>query len=109
MTRHRPRSGGRRPWATTDRRARLPPDWSRIRTKVLQRDDQQCTATQPDGTRCPATATEVDHVQRGDDHRPSNLTSLCHTHHAAKTAAEGHEEQRRRRFRDPPPHPGLLP
>lgn len=106
--RHRPRSGARRAWATSDRRARLPPDWSKIRDRVLQRDGHQCTFVLLDETRCPAAATEVDHVERGDDHRPANLASLCRAHHAAKTAAEGHEAQRARRYRDPPTHPGLI-
>jgi 5-methylcytosine-specific restriction protein A len=44
----------------------------------------------PDGT-CGEPATDVDHVLRkaaGGADDDSNLQSLCHSHHSAKTARE---------------------
>jgi len=80
-------SGG---WAGSDRRDRLPPDWSAIRAAVLRRDGYRCTRQTVLG-RCLGTATQVDHMVRGDDHRMENLTSLCGPHHAEKSSREGNE------------------
>jgi 5-methylcytosine-specific restriction protein A len=41
-----------------------------------------------DDTRCAEPGTDVDHVQRGQDHSLSNLQSLCVYHHRKKTAQE---------------------
>ena len=60
---------------------------------------------------CTARATDVDHVQRGDNHDVSNLQGLCHPHHAEKTQQEAREGARRRaeRIKRPPEqHPGLI-
>lgn len=102
-------------WQTSDRRARLPKDWARIRRVVLERDGGRCTWTdREDGqwTRCPAPATDVDHIRPGDDHSLENLRSLCGPHHDAKTAKEagrGRAKRRaeiRKRFRrEPEEHP----
>jgi 5-methylcytosine-specific restriction protein A len=96
-------------WTGSDRHDRLPPDWARRRARVLARDGRQCTHTRADtGLRCSAIATDVDHVEPGDDHSDSNLTSLCHHHHLRKSGAEGGRASRqpttKRRT-----HPGILP
>ena len=76
------------PWAGSTRSARLPANWrTTLRPFVLERDGYRCTVL-VDGVRCPEPATEVDHVTRGDDHRPENLRAICAPHHRAKTQAE---------------------
>lgn len=92
----------------------LPPGWRTTRHRILHRDQHQCTATLPDGTRCPTPATDVDHITPahlgGTDH-DTNLASLCDWHHQRKTAAEANAIPRPGRFqstrRPPEPHPGL--
>lgn len=100
-------SGG---WAGSTRAARLPANWPAIRQQVLDRDGRRCTAPTADG-RCPATATEVDHVQAmTDSHELADLQSLCHPHHQAKSSSEGGTAWAARRAagrRQPEAHPGL--
>lgn len=81
-------------WAGSNRSDRLPPNWRALRRFVLKRDEWRCTAID-DGVRCKQGATDVDHVDPGDDHSLGNLTSLCLFHHRAKTAAEGNAARRR--------------
>lgn len=69
------------PWQGSTRRARLPRNWNRVRATILHRDPT-CQAC---GT---APSTEVDHIQPGDNHHPSNLQGLCTNCHRAKTQAE---------------------
>ena len=101
-------------WAGSDRRSRLPADWPTIRKRILRRDGHRCTARMDDGRRCKAQATEVDHIRRGDDHRDSNLRSLCSWHHGKKSAQEGAQaswaKKRRieQKFNREERHPGLL-
>lgn len=101
-------------WQNSDRRSRLPADWPKRRRRVLIRDGHRCTHRSADGVRCSEPATDVDHIVPGDDHRESNLRSLCAGHHRAKSSAEGaraQAAQRRRidkRFRRTEDHPGLL-
>lgn len=96
-------------WDTTSaRKQQLPPDWQKRRRLVLKRDGHRCTWTDEHG-RCNARATDVDHNQPGDDHRLTNLRSLCAAHHKVKT---NDEAMRARgagpsRIRPKPPHPGL--
>jgi 5-methylcytosine-specific restriction protein A len=97
-------------WETdTPRRDRLPSRWTTIRAGVLTRDQWQCQLRY-DG--CQILATEVDHIQPGDDHTPANLQSVCARCHATKSAREGAEGRARvqqRSRRTPEPHPGALP
>ena len=86
-------------WKGSTRKARLPPDWPRRRAQVLARDNYRCFCGMP--------ATDVDHVVPGDDHRLSNLRSLCRAHHLQKSSKEGVSARKHRR-RPPEPHPGLL-
>jgi 5-methylcytosine-specific restriction endonuclease McrA len=101
-------------WEGSDRRSRLPADWPKRRLRVLRRDGGRCTALDEAGARCVETATDVDHVLPGDDHRESNLTSLCWWHHRQKSSREGAEarntkrRQNARRFNRTEAHPGLM-
>ncbi len=90
-------------WSGSDRRARLPADWSRVVVPRILARDPACQLGL-DG--CTGQSTEVDHRRRGDDHSDANLQGACRSCHAKKTAAEGHAAQHRR-TRTPPPHPGL--
>lgn len=98
---------GHHNWDTSDRRHTLPPGWDHIRARILKRDGYACTV-------CGHVATEVDHViphhAGGSDH-DDNLTSLCRTHHAAKSSLEGHDAMRQARAAARRPrlrHPGLM-
>ena len=82
-------------WETSDRRAGLPADWSARRGRVLQRDRGLC---QIRGPRCTRTATDVDHVRRGNNHDDENLQAVCRACHNGKTATES--AARKRQLRD---------
>jgi 5-methylcytosine-specific restriction protein A len=96
-------------WQGSQRRKTLPTNWRQLRATILKRDGHQCTWT-VNGHRCTNPATDVDHRNRhiqSDD--PSNLQSLCTTHHAHKTALEGNTERWRYRTKRPAEqHPGLI-
>lgn len=97
-------------WANSDRRARLPKDWPRIRRRIIRRDEGQCAAVYSTGERCVRTDVEVDHIVPGDDHSDTNLQCLCVWHHARKSAAEGGTASaltRVRTARPTPTHPAL--
>ena len=81
-------------WAGSTRSSRLPSNWQRIRQQVLTRDHHTCQACH--GTRCGNRRLEVDHIDRGDDHRLANLQTLGHDCHVAKTTAEAAEARRHR-------------
>jgi 5-methylcytosine-specific restriction protein A len=90
-------------WDTSNRRDTLPKGWDNLRARILTRDGHACTI-------CGHVANQVDHIVRGAGDHPDNLTSLCDTHHAAKSALEGHDAMRAiraRTHRTPPRHPGL--
>lgn len=76
-------------WAGSDRRSRLPANWSVLRKRILRRDGYQCTHRDEDGVRCTEIATDVDHIRPGDDHSELNLRSLCGGHHRKKSSSEG--------------------
>lgn len=68
----------------------LPRMWPAIRANVLRRDGFRCQQIREDtGEKCGAKATDVDHMGDRNDHRHSNLQSLCSYHHDQKTAAQG--------------------
>ena len=86
-----------------------------LREACLARDDNQCTATMRDGTRCKETRRlEADHIhgwQPGEQLTLDMLQTLCWWHHNKKTQ----EEAAAARKRNPVPrnrrrvqHPGLL-
>lgn len=101
-------------WQNSTRRDRLPPDWPQIRKRALRRDKYLCQWRIAPGELCEAYATDVDHKDRGDDHRLENLQSLCGPHHQAKSSSEGGEARAKKRreidqrFRRTEDHPGLL-
>lgn len=93
-------------WANSDRRKRLPANWgSWIRPHVLRRDGYRCRLAF-EGF-CIGTATEVDHIRRGDDHAMTNLQAACTPCHRHKSAVEGRAAQQSP-HRPPDKHPGLL-
>lgn len=98
-------------WESSARRKRLPRDWKKRRAFVAARANGQCEAMLHDGSRCPASGSECDHIERGDDHRAANLQWLCSWHHKRKTQSEARaalESVRRRRQPKTAPHPGLI-
>jgi 5-methylcytosine-specific restriction enzyme A len=76
-------------WVGSDRAARLPKGWAKIRKRIIRRDQGRCTARDSLGNRCTWPGTEVDHIEPGDDHSDANLRLLCTWHHARKSATEG--------------------
>lgn len=94
----------------SDRARRLPPDWHRIRARVLRRDNYRCQARMSTGYKCGEPANQVDHIEPGDNHDERNLQALCQWHHARKSSREGAAARRPRPSRTRPPeaHPGLL-
>lgn len=87
-------SGG---WKGSNRKAELPVDWPARRKECFDRDGWRCTYLLPNGSRCPARATDCDHVGPKWDHRLENLTSLCSDHHDEKSAQQGVEARAARR------------
>ena len=89
-------------WADSNRRRELPANWAKIRARVLKRDGGLCV-------KCGASANQVDHIGRSDNHRTENLQSLCFRCHQKKTAAKSVAIRKARaaaRFRPEEPHPG---
>ncbi|QMP84547.1 HNH endonuclease [Streptomyces phage Endor2] len=101
-------------WQNSNRRDRLPPDWFKIRARVLRRDGHTCTHRDANGIRCADLATDVDHIRPGDDHSMENLRALCSWHHGQKSGAEGaaakaaNWRRQNQKFRRSEDHPGLL-
>lgn len=109
-------------WNNSDRRSRLPSDWPKIRKQVFKRDSPngrdwrlaQCQWRMQGGGICGAQATEVDHINRGDDHSLINLQALCTSHHRRKSSSEGGVALRAKRrriskkFVRTESHPGLI-
>lgn len=96
-------------WASSNRRSELPPDWHKIRARILRRDGHRCTWIE-NGHSCGAPATDVDHVADPLDHSEANLRSLCDPHHKRKTQAEAQAARARLvalRRRPVDAHPGL--
>ena len=78
-----------------------------IRRQVLRDDNWVCQIQMAD--RCLGNASEVDHIDRGDDHSRGNLQAACWRCHAKKSSMEGLEARRRKRElskRPPERHPG---
>ncbi|QKT09216.1 HNH endonuclease [Gordonia sp. X0973] len=95
-------------WSTSHRKDRLPDGWSSLRLDILRRDGWKCQLRYRG---CVSAATEVDHRNRGDDHRPENLQAACARCHATKSSREGAEQRARMRALRRRPrgrHPGRL-
>lgn len=95
-------------WANSDRRARLPRDWDRIRASILERDRWLC---QLHYEGCTRIAQEVDHIGADIDHQPHMLRAVCTHCHAIRSSRQGAEARAAiaaKRYREPEPHPGLI-
>ncbi|UVK64308.1 HNH endonuclease [Mycobacterium phage SydNat] len=95
-------------WLSSTRRQELPPNWEEIRQEVLNDADGVCEIRWPG---CLGWATDVDHIQRGNDHSRRNLRAACKSCHGKKSSAEGNarkRELRARRKRPQDRHPGSL-
>ena len=114
------------PWTTSNRRQRLPTNWNKLRKQVLAKANYKCegldpVATPPPSSReaqrgvrrwhhpaCDMRATDIDHINAGDDHELSNLQALSRACHTAKTTHENAAAKARIRAtatRERPPHP----
>jgi 5-methylcytosine-specific restriction protein A len=93
-------------WQGSDRKARLPSHWQKIRAKVLARDPTcKICGVRP--------SSHCDHVQaKTDDHAEDRLQGVCEPCHLQKSSREGNEAQRANprpgRQRPAEQHPGLL-
>ncbi|MEU1037711.1 HNH endonuclease [Streptomyces sp. NPDC005907] len=97
-------------WTGSTRRARLPKDWPRTRRRILRRDGHACQTRFSDGRLCGLPATQVDHIEPGDNHSDANLQALCTWCHNHKSAQEGGTASaltRVRTHRPAPTHPAL--
>ena len=95
-----------KPWRGSTRRERLPIDWGHIRKKMLKSADGLC---QIRAQGCTVTATAVDHIVSGDDHRLSNLQATCGPCHIVKTNFENKVRRTKKmaaRKRPTDSHPG---
>lgn len=95
-------SGG---WKGSDRRARLPSGWAKIRAAILARD-VTCMIC---GVRPSAFCDHI--VAKADDHSETGLQGVCGPCHDQKSAREGAEAAKAKgrptRARPEEPHPGL--
>lgn len=93
-------------WSGSYRNLRLPPNWRDIRRRILERDNHTCQIRL---LGCLVTASDVDHIVRGDDHSIENLRAACRKCHDRKSSAEGNDRQRQLRALRKRPierHPG---
>jgi 5-methylcytosine-specific restriction protein A len=87
------------------RTAPLPPNWRTIRAAVLVRDQHRCVLP---GCTTPTDRVQVDHMGDPSDHSYDQLRTLCHGHHAERTAEQAAAVRHRYRERRPAEqHPGL--
>lgn len=71
-------------WDTSTRRDRLPANWPILRRQAIARAHGRCQDTHH-AAGCDGKAVEVDHIEQGDDHSPTNLQALSAACHARKT------------------------
>ena len=104
-------------WHASDRKSRLPSNWTSIVKRIRARDGERCTwvyRVEGEHARCAATTRlEVDHIRNNDDHSEANLRTLCHDHHAQKTQSESWASRSKnlakakKKFRRTEEHPAL--
>lgn len=95
-------------WESSDRAARLPPDWKQRVNAVWKRDEGRCVWKLPKtGVRCPRKGADVDHIRNDDNHDLRNLRLLCKTHHQQKTQREAwfgkNKRKVKKRLEEPSP------
>ena len=92
------------------RKETLPADWNHRRLATLRRDGHQCQHVRYDtGRKCGKHANQVDHVDDRDDHRLSNMQSLCEWHHQQKSSSQGGTAAAARRKQpQKQKHPGII-
>lgn len=93
-------------WEGSQRAQRLPEDWeSYRRPAVLARDKGFCHVCHKPG------ATDVDHLNPGDDHSLSNLAAIhawpCHARKSAREGVAARAARRALRYRPKAKHPGM--
>lgn len=92
----------------SENRAPLPSNWDSIRKIVFERDGFTCKLA---WSMCTGRATEVDHVRDRDDHRLSNLRSVCSECHEVRSKRQAAKAARAKAALGRPRvrrHPGLL-
>lgn len=95
-------SGG---WKGSDRKSRLPSNWTTIRRKVLDRDPIcKICGVRP--------SSHCDHIEaKTDTHAEDRLQGVCAECHGQKSSREGNDAQRNNprpgRKRPEEDHPGL--
>lgn len=97
-------------WTSSNRAQRLPADWKQRRAKVKARAHNKCQATHHH-PQCDGKATDIDHINAGDNHELANLQALSTACHKAKTNAENKARRQlnaRQRRRATEPHPGRI-
>lgn len=88
---------------------KLPPDWKRIRQRVLERDGHCCRIVNNEGVMCGRPASDVHHITQGNNHSPDNLIACCRWHHSRLTSKQANAARKRVTQRRPPEdHPGIL-
>ncbi len=95
-------------WGKSRRLSPLPPDWQRIRRRVLERDLGVCQLRMEG---CTVRATEVDHIGDRDDHSDGNLRAVCKRCHGRRTGQQAGRlspTKFRPIKRPPEKHPGLI-
>lgn len=96
-------------WSTSNRRERLPEDWPERVAETYRKKGRRCLIKDPG---CLGRASEVDHIEPGDDHSLANLRPACSKCHGRKSADEGNAMKARlkaARFRPARRHPGWRP
>lgn len=88
-------------WAGSDRRDRLPRWWPVTVRRIIARDPVCCCEGCPKCLvpsiarsrgwpgHCGRASQEVDHIERGDDHKDTNLRGICRPCHGRKSSLEG--------------------
>ncbi|MEO3856222.1 hypothetical protein [Acrocarpospora sp. B8E8] len=96
-------------WQGSQRASRLPPDWPKIRNRILRRDGRICHVCGQSG------ADGVDHVIAGDDHSEANLKAIhdrvepyCHRVKSAREGGQASQAKRIPRARPAERHPGMV-
>lgn len=103
-------------WRGSTRRVRLPPNWAEICRMVRAHHDGRSHACGHPG------ASDIDHLNRGDDHSLANLAPICGRNcphckaehrppcHVVKSSREGGQAAqaaRPKRTRPAERHPGM--